>query len=94
MFHLAPQIQKGAARSSSTTHFAGRVEIPVSLPQAQQLSPGCPSLPQLLGTWLYVAGAAQFPQHRLEMLLIDRAFLRLEPGASENELLISHYVAV
>ncbi|XP_032933596.1 alpha-1-acid glycoprotein-like [Catharus ustulatus] len=49
---------------------------------------------KLLGTWLYVAGAAQFPQHRLEMLLIDRAFLRLEPGASENELLISHYVAV
>ncbi|XP_039575878.1 alpha-1-acid glycoprotein-like [Passer montanus] len=49
---------------------------------------------QLPGTWLYVAGAAQFPQHRVEMLLIDHAFLRLEPGASGQQLLISHYVAV
>nr|XP_030142607.3 alpha-1-acid glycoprotein [Taeniopygia guttata] len=49
---------------------------------------------KLLGTWLYVAGAAQFPQHQGEMLLIDHAFLRLEPGASGQELLLSHYVAV
>ncbi|XP_066057206.1 alpha-1-acid glycoprotein-like [Chamaea fasciata] len=49
---------------------------------------------KLLGTWLYVAGAAQFPQHRVEMLLIDHAYLRLDPGASGQELLISHYVAV
>ncbi|RMB93475.1 hypothetical protein DUI87_30172 [Hirundo rustica rustica] len=49
---------------------------------------------KLLGTWLYVAGAAQFPPHRVEMLLIDHAYLRLEPGASGQELLISHYVAV
>lgn len=53
-----------------------------------------PASPQLLGTWLYVAGAAQFPPHRVEMLLIDHAYLRLEPGASGQELLISHYVAV
>ncbi|XP_063265880.1 alpha-1-acid glycoprotein-like [Prinia subflava] len=49
---------------------------------------------KLLGTWLYVAGAAQFPQHRVEMLLIDHAYVRLEPGAAGQELLISHYVAV
>ncbi|KAM4889650.1 uncharacterized protein FYW23_010812, partial [Sylvia borin] len=49
---------------------------------------------KLLGTWLYVAGAAQFPQHRMEMLLIDHAYLRLDPGASRQELLISHYVAI
>ncbi|XP_015499986.1 alpha-1-acid glycoprotein-like [Parus major] len=49
---------------------------------------------ELLGTWLYLAGAAQFPQHQVEMLLIDHAFLRLEPGASGQQLLISHYVAV
>lgn len=36
-------------RGSSTMHFAGRVEIPVSLLQAQQLSPGCPSLPTAAG---------------------------------------------
>ncbi|XP_014111722.1 PREDICTED: alpha-1-acid glycoprotein-like isoform X2 [Pseudopodoces humilis] len=53
-----------------------------------------PPSPQLLGTWLYLAGAAQFPQHQVEMLLIDHAFLRLEPGASRQQLLISHYVAV
>lgn len=41
-----------------------------------------------------MAGAAQFPPHRVEMLLIDHAYLRLEPGASGQELLISHYVAV
>ncbi|XP_041331043.1 alpha-1-acid glycoprotein-like isoform X1 [Pyrgilauda ruficollis] len=49
---------------------------------------------ELPGTWLYVAGAAQFPQHRVEMLLIDHALLRLEPGASGQELLVSHFVAV
>lgn len=41
-----------------------------------------------------MAGAAQYPQHRVEMLFIDHAYLRLEPGASGQELLISHYVAV
>ncbi|XP_056361289.1 alpha-1-acid glycoprotein-like [Oenanthe melanoleuca] len=56
--------------------------------------PDSSTAPKLLGTWLYVAGAAQFPQHRLEMLLIDRAFLRLEPAAGGQQLLISHYVAV
>ncbi|XP_038012105.1 alpha-1-acid glycoprotein-like [Motacilla alba alba] len=56
--------------------------------------PDSSSAAKLLGTWLYVAGAAQFPQHQVEMLLIDHAFLRLEPAAGGQELLISHYVAV
>ncbi|XP_010179699.1 PREDICTED: alpha-1-acid glycoprotein-like, partial [Mesitornis unicolor] len=41
----------------------------------------------LLGTWLYVAGAAQFPQHLLEMLLIDHGHLHVESSTGE-ELLI------
>ncbi|XP_009632803.1 alpha-1-acid glycoprotein-like [Egretta garzetta] len=49
---------------------------------------------KLLGTWLYVAGAAQFPQHLLEMLLIDHGHLHVEPRSSEQELLISQHVAV
>ncbi|XP_010014494.1 PREDICTED: alpha-1-acid glycoprotein 1-like, partial [Nestor notabilis] len=48
----------------------------------------------LLGTWLYVAGAAQFPRHLLEMLLIDHGHLHVEPGASEQELPITQSVAV
>lgn len=84
------QIQEGAARCILRAGWKSQCPSykPSSCHQA------VPPSPQLLGTWLYVAGAAQFPQHRLEMLLIDRAFLRLEPGASGNELLISHYVAV
>ncbi|XP_009474484.1 PREDICTED: alpha-1-acid glycoprotein-like [Nipponia nippon] len=49
---------------------------------------------KLLGTWLYVAGAAQFPRHLLEMLLIDHGHLHVEPHASERELLITQRVAV
>ncbi|XP_033923630.1 alpha-1-acid glycoprotein 1-like [Melopsittacus undulatus] len=49
---------------------------------------------KLLGTWLYVAGAAQFPQHLLEMLLIDHGYLHVEPGASEQELPITQSVAI
>ncbi|KAM6117403.1 alpha-1-acid glycoprotein 1-like [Phoenicopterus ruber ruber] len=49
---------------------------------------------KLLGTWLYVAGASQFPQHLLEMLLIDHGHLHVEPRASEQELLITQRVAV
>ncbi|XP_009694936.1 PREDICTED: alpha-1-acid glycoprotein 8-like, partial [Cariama cristata] len=48
----------------------------------------------LLGTWLYVAGAAQFPQHLLEMLLIDHGYLHVEPRAGEQELPITQRVAV
>ncbi|XP_009486405.1 alpha-1-acid glycoprotein-like [Pelecanus crispus] len=49
---------------------------------------------KLLGTWLYVAGAAQFPQHLLEMLLIDHGHLHVEPHAGEQQLLITQRVAV
>ncbi|KAK4811620.1 hypothetical protein QYF61_017011 [Mycteria americana] len=49
--------------------------------------------PQLLGTWLYVAGAAQFPRHLLEMLVIDHGHLHVEPRAGEQELLITQRVA-
>ncbi|XP_075295656.1 alpha-1-acid glycoprotein 2 isoform X1 [Opisthocomus hoazin] len=48
---------------------------------------------KLLGTWLYVAGAAQFPQHLLEMLLIDHGHLHVEPGAGDRELLVTQHVA-
>ncbi|KAM6296920.1 alpha-1-acid glycoprotein-like [Aegotheles albertisi] len=58
------------------------------------LSPDNTTASKLLGTWLYVAGAAQFPQHLLEMLLIDHGHLRVESGASEQELLITQQVAV
>ncbi|KAM9217894.1 uncharacterized protein RG961_010372 [Leptosomus discolor] len=47
---------------------------------------------KLLGTWLYVAGAAQFPQHLLEMLLIDHGHLYVEPH--EEKLLITQHMAV
>ncbi|XP_074780149.1 alpha-1-acid glycoprotein-like [Athene noctua] len=49
---------------------------------------------KLLGTWVYVAGAAQFPQHLLEMLLIDHGHLLVEPHASGQELLLTQRVAV
>ncbi|KAM6237444.1 uncharacterized protein M6G45_012934 isoform 2-T2 [Spheniscus humboldti] len=49
---------------------------------------------KLLGTWLYVAGAAQFPRHLLEMLLIDHGHLHVEPRAGEQELLITQRVAI
>ncbi|XP_054030156.1 alpha-1-acid glycoprotein-like [Dryobates pubescens] len=48
----------------------------------------------LLGTWLYVAGAAEFPQHVLEMLLIDHGYLHVEPHTAGQELLITQHVAV
>ncbi|XP_050764142.1 uncharacterized protein LOC127023864 [Gymnogyps californianus] len=56
--------------------------------------PGNTTASKLLGTWLYVAGAAQFPQHLLEMLLIDHGHLHVEPRAGEQELLITQHVAV
>ncbi|XP_010002499.1 PREDICTED: alpha-1-acid glycoprotein 1-like [Chaetura pelagica] len=60
---------------------------------------GCSHCPaplssQLLGTWLYVAGAAQFPQHLLEMLLIDHGYLHVEPHVGEQELLLTQHVAI
>ncbi|KAM6243752.1 alpha-1-acid glycoprotein-like [Porphyrio hochstetteri] len=56
--------------------------------------PGNTTTSKLLGTWLYVAGAAQFPQHLLEMLLIDHGHLHVEPGAGERELLVTQHVAI
>ncbi|XP_054704627.1 alpha-1-acid glycoprotein 1-like isoform X1 [Grus americana] len=49
---------------------------------------------KLLGTWLYMAGAAQFPQHLLEMLLIDHGYLHVEPRAGERELLLTQRMAI
>ncbi|XP_071430502.1 alpha-1-acid glycoprotein 1-like [Pithys albifrons albifrons] len=48
---------------------------------------------KLLGKWVYVAGAAQFPQHLLELLLIDHGHLHVEPGADGQELLLTQHVA-
>lgn len=69
------------------------------LPQSSPCGPQgshcpVPLSPQLLGTWLYVAGAAQLPQHLLEMLLIDHGHLHVEPGAGEQELRVTQHVAV
>ncbi|KAM6400125.1 uncharacterized protein O9250_011258 [Rhynochetos jubatus] len=49
---------------------------------------------KLLGTWLYVGGAAQFPQHLLELLLIDHGCLHVGPRAGERGLLVTQRVAV
>ncbi|XP_010078473.1 PREDICTED: uncharacterized protein LOC104466658, partial [Pterocles gutturalis] len=49
---------------------------------------------KLLGPWLYVAGAAQFPQHLLELLLIDHGHLDVRPRAGEQELSVTQRVAV
>ncbi|KAM6047666.1 uncharacterized protein VSU04_012737 [Chlamydotis macqueenii] len=58
------------------------------------LQPDNTTASKLLGTWLYVAGAAQFPQHLLELLLIDHGHLQVEPGAGEQELPVTQRVAV
>lgn len=50
-------------------------------------------LPQPLGMWHFVAGAAQLPQHLLELLLIDHGHLHVQPGGGQ-ELLITQHVAV
>ncbi|XP_010138243.1 PREDICTED: alpha-1-acid glycoprotein 8-like, partial [Buceros rhinoceros silvestris] len=55
--------------------------------------PDNPTGSKLLGTWLYVAGAAQLPQHVLEMLLIDHGHLHVEPRAKQ-ELLVTQHVAL
>ncbi|XP_035197858.1 uncharacterized protein LOC118175602 [Oxyura jamaicensis] len=60
---------------------------------AQPQSPANVTAPGLLGTWWYVAGAAQLPQHLLELLLIDHGHLRVEPGAGGQELLVTQHVA-
>ncbi|POI21208.1 hypothetical protein CIB84_015045 [Bambusicola thoracicus] len=49
--------------------------------------------PKPLGMWQFVAGAAQLPQHLLELLLIDHGHLHVQPGGRQ-ELLITQHVAV
>ncbi|XP_075026507.1 alpha-1-acid glycoprotein 1-like [Calonectris borealis] len=66
--------------------------FPCGAPRPQH--PDNATASKLLGTWLYVAGAAQFPQHLLEMLLIDHGHLHVEPRAGDQELLITQRVAV
>ncbi|XP_068270335.1 alpha-1-acid glycoprotein-like [Nyctibius grandis] len=66
--------------------------FPCAAPRPQR--PDNATASKLLGTWLYVAGAAQFPQHLLEMLLIDHGHLHVEPRAGEQELPVTQHVAV
>ncbi|XP_008489738.1 alpha-1-acid glycoprotein-like [Calypte anna] len=73
----------------SLTALPPAAAIPCAAPH-----PDNTTVTKLLGTWLYVAGAAQLPQHLLEMLLIDHGFLHMEPWASRQELLITQTVAV
>ncbi|XP_075376269.1 alpha-1-acid glycoprotein-like [Mycteria americana] len=65
--------------------------FPCGAPRPQH--PDNATASKLLGTWLYVAGAAQFPRHLLEMLVIDHGHLHVEPRAGEQELLITQRVA-
>ncbi|XP_072209011.1 uncharacterized protein [Excalfactoria chinensis] len=67
----------------------------VAAPHEPTAPPGLAntSAPWLLGTWQYVAGAAQLPQHLLELLLIDHGHLHVEAGGGQ-ELLITQHVAV
>lgn len=92
-FTFLLQMQEGELAAISITPQGGWKSQGFSHKPSSSHHP-VPLSPQLLGTWLYVAGAAQFPQHRVEMLLIDHAYLHTEPGASGQELLITHYVAV
>ncbi|XP_062496316.1 alpha-1-acid glycoprotein 1-like [Pezoporus occidentalis] len=68
--------------------------LPAAAAPCGALRPDNSTAAKLLGTWLYVAGAAQFPRHLLEMLLIDHGYLHVEPGAGEQELPITQSVAV
>ncbi|XP_009862531.1 PREDICTED: alpha-1-acid glycoprotein 1-like [Apaloderma vittatum] len=73
--------------------------LAVLLPVATTFPCGAPhsdntTTSKLLGMWLYVAGAAQFPQHILEMLLIDHGHLDVEPHASEQEVLVTQRMAL
>ncbi|XP_061208300.1 uncharacterized protein LOC133211731 isoform X2 [Neopsephotus bourkii] len=68
--------------------------LPAAATPCGALRPDNSTAAKLLGTWLYVAGAAQLPRHLLEMLLIDHGYLHVEPGASEQELPITQSVAV
>ncbi|KAM6316028.1 alpha-1-acid glycoprotein-like [Podargus strigoides] len=65
-----------------------------TLPCGHPQRPDNTTASKLLGTWLYMAGAAQFSQHLLELLLMDHGHLLVEPGASERELLLTQHVAV
>ncbi|XP_025033862.1 alpha-1-acid glycoprotein 1-like isoform X2 [Pelodiscus sinensis] len=47
---------------------------------------------KLLGKWFYIAGASQSPIHLLEMVLIDNAYLDVNPTGQEQELLINQHV--
>ncbi|KAM4647821.1 uncharacterized protein AAGF69_012907 isoform 2-T2 [Amazona ochrocephala] len=68
--------------------------LPAAAIRCGALRPDNSTAAKLLGTWLYMAGAAQLPRHLLEMLLIDHGYLHVEPGASEQELPITQSVAM
>ncbi|XP_005231340.1 alpha-1-acid glycoprotein-like [Falco peregrinus] len=82
----------------ATATIAAVLGLTALLPTASfpcgALRPDNTTAPKLLGMWLYVAGAAQLPQHLLEMLLIDHGHLCVEPRTSEQELLITQHLAV
>ncbi|KAM9271271.1 alpha-1-acid glycoprotein-like [Morus bassanus] len=82
----------GIATILGLTVLLPAAAFPCGAPHVQHLDNATAS--KLLGTWLYVAGAAQFPQHLLEMLLIDHGHLHVEPHAGEQELLMTQHVAV
>ncbi|XP_069626995.1 alpha-1-acid glycoprotein-like [Haliaeetus albicilla] len=92
---LAPRFRAamaGIAAVLSLTSLLPTAAFPCGAPRLQH--PDNATASKLLGMWLYVAGAAQFPQHLLEMLLIDHGHLHVEPHTGEQELLITQRVAV
>ncbi|XP_032868004.2 alpha-1-acid glycoprotein-like [Tyto alba] len=82
------------AAAGVTTILILALLLPAAAVPCKAPRPDNATASKLLGTWLYVAGAAQFPQHLLEMLLIDHGHLHVEPRDREQELLLTQHVAV
>lgn len=45
-----------------------------------------PSSPQLLGQWIYIAGASRYPPHLEELKAVKHAAFSFSPGSHEDEL--------
>ncbi|XP_027543608.1 alpha-1-acid glycoprotein-like isoform X2 [Neopelma chrysocephalum] len=70
------------------------VLLPTAAFPCGSLRPDNATASKLLGTWLYVAGAAHFPKNLLVLLFIDHGYLQVEPLTDGRELLITQHVAV
>ncbi|XP_051663997.1 alpha-1-acid glycoprotein 8-like [Manacus candei] len=89
-----PSVRGSGAMAGIAVTLGLAVLLPTAAFPCGALRPDNATATKLLGTWLYVAGAAQFPRHLLEMLLIDHGHLHVEPLRDGPELLITQHVAV